>query len=789
MSRRTGLALAAVAAAMVVYCAIHLHVGTDITRFLPVGSRSELAVLSSRLADSPLTRTIVLSIGSDDLSAAVAAARELSELLRRHAQVAWVRSEVDEVAVEQLYQLYFPRRLAFLSDAPERELPSRLTEAALRQRARSLRQRLASPASSFLEPLAAADPLGAFERLVAGLEAGQPALRLVDGQLTTPDGRYAIVLVGTRSSAFDSGAQGRLLADLRAGFREIAARHGDDLELELSAVGAFAVDAERSIKTDVYLIALCSSVGVAMLFIAFVASLRGLLIVMVAPLTGILVATTLGLLVFGQLDGLTMAFGTSLMGIAIDYSNHLLIHYGLARPPEPPARIATRLRSSLTLGALTTVASFVGLGLTPFPAFREMAFFATTGVMAGLAASLWVLPPLLAWAPSLPERSAAMADRLDRAFLRLQTRPRALLYSPLALAAAAAGAIPAIHWSDDLSKLSHFDPKLVAEDQRVRERVARLDGSRFVIALAADPQAAVAKNDRVAARLAQAVAAGALEGTRSLHALLWSADLQRRNLAVLAGVPGLYERVDAAFAAEGFRPGAFRSFGEALAAPPPPPLTLADLQASPLAQLLAPFVFELDDRVAVVTYLRGLRDPDAVAAALADLDGVHLLDQRSLVDDIYREFRQTSLRQVLFGGGLVLLLLALRYRAWRPVAAAFAPSVLVAVFVLAMLALLGEPANLLHVMSLVMVTGMGVDYGIFCVDSIGRRESFGATLLSLLLSCLTTAFVFGALAFSDQPALRAIGITTGIGVVLSYLLAPVAVAALGLVPTAGERRD
>jgi len=788
MSRRAGLALAAVAAAMIAYCAVHLRVGTDITRFLPVGSSSELAVLSSRLADSPLTRTIVLSIGADDLSTAVAAARELSVALRAHPEVAWVRSDVDETAIENIYQLYFPHRLAFLSDAPERELPQRLTEAALRQRAREVRQRLTSPASSLLERLVSADPLGAFERLVAGLKAGQPALRLVDGQLTTPDGRYAIVLLGTHSSAFDSGAQGRLLGDLRACFDDIAVRRGHGLDLELSAVGAFAVDAERSIKADVYLIALCSSVGVALLFVAFVASLRGLLIVMIAPLSGILVATTLGLLVFGQLDGLTMAFGTSLMGIAIDYSNHLLIHHGLARHRTSPGRLAARLRPSLTLGALTTVASFVGLGLTPFPAFRQMAFFATTGVLAGLAASLWLLPSLLAYAPALPERSAHTAARLDRAFLRLQALPRGLLFSPLVLAALAAAAIPAVQWSDDLSKLSHFDPKLVAEDQRVRERVVRLDGSRFVIALASDPEAALAKNDAVHARLEQAVAAGALEGTRSLHALLWSADLQRRNLAVLSGIPDLYARVDAAFAAEGFRPGAFRSFGETLAAPPPPPLRLAELQSSPLAALLAPFIFEFEDSVAVVTYLRGFRDPEPVRAALAGLEGVHLLDQRSFVDDIYREFRQTSLRQVLFGGGLVLALLVLRYRAWRPVAAAFAPSVLVALFVLAVLAWLGEPANLLHVMSLVMVTGMGVDYGIFCVDSIGRREEFGATLLSLLLSCLTTAFVFGTLAFSDQPSLRAIGVTTGVGVVLSYLLAPLAVAALGLGSRGEDRR-
>jgi predicted exporter len=445
-----------------------------------------------------------------------------------------------------------------------------------------------------------------------------------------------------------------------------------------------------------------------------------------------------------------------------------------------------RLRPSLLLGAFTTVASFVGLGLTPFPAFRQMAVFAITGVLAGLAVSLWVLPELLQSVPPLPARAADMAAKLDSAFRRLARLPRRVLLAPLVLGLLAALALPAVQWSDDLSQLTQFDPELVEEDRRVRERVAQLEGGRFVIALAADAEAALVKNDEIHARLQPAVAAGAVGGIRSLHSLVWSETLQRRNYELLSGDPGLYTRLDAAFEKEGFRPGAFRAFGDALAAPPPPPLRIEALRTSPLAQMLAPFVFDLGDRTAVVTYLRDLDDPVVVEQALAGLDDVYLLDRRSFISDIYSEFRKTSLRQILFGGGLVLLLLALRYRAVRPVLAAFVPSVLVTLIVLAVLATIGTPANLLHVMSLVMVMGIGVDYGIFCVDSARWHKDFGATLLSLLLSCLTTAFVFGALAFSSQPSLRAIGITTGVGVLLSFLLAPVTLAAAGLRPDTEE---
>ena len=48
---------------MIVFCALRLRVTTDITHFLPAGTDHRLAELSRRLADSSLTRTLILDVG------------------------------------------------------------------------------------------------------------------------------------------------------------------------------------------------------------------------------------------------------------------------------------------------------------------------------------------------------------------------------------------------------------------------------------------------------------------------------------------------------------------------------------------------------------------------------------------------------------------------------------------------------------------------------------------------------------------------------------------------------
>jgi predicted exporter len=157
---------------------------------------------------------------------------------------------------------------------------------------------------------------------------------------------------------------------------------------------------------------------------------------------------------------------------------------------------------------------------------------------------------------------------------------------------------------------------------------------------------------------------------------------------------------------------------------------------------------------------------------------VHLFDQRVFLNEIARAFRARTLLQIAVGSACVLLILIARYRDWRRALAAFLPALLTALLVLSGFALSGTETNLLHAVSLLIVMGMGVDYGIFVVDSVDAPEELGATLVSCLLCCLTTLLGFGALALSSHPALRAIGITTGTGIALSLVLAPVTLLAL-----------
>ena len=770
--RHSLLLLALVLAGMTVVISTRLTFGTNITNLMPVGTPGTLVDISRRLTETELSRTMVLCVGAPDPDTAVAAAREFADALHGTPDVAWVRSGIDPDVMSAVYQIYFPRRFYFLSDDPAR-IADLTSDAALRAQAARTKAELALPTAPLLKRLVASDPLGGFRRILERFQGQQPPLDSRDGQFVTHDGRFAVLFLGTKPSAFDGKSQRRLLAELQARFDAVAAKH-PGLTLEKSGANLFAVAIERSIRGQVDFAMTLAVLSVLLWFHAFFRSGRSLLLTAVPMVSGLVVATGLGVLVFGHLDGLTLGFGAALIGVVVDYPTFLLCHLCFSPNRRDVPGTLRRTRPSIALGGLTTMASFAGLGLTSFPGFREIAFFSVVGVGVALAVTLIVLPPLVSPPDQEPALSRAVSQALGSVVLWLASRRGVLAGIALGLLAVAVPLLPRLVWVDDLTKLWHVNPALLAEDQRVRERVSQFDTGRFVIALAPDQEQALVKNDALHATLAALVAKGELGGMRSLHSFLWSQKLQRENRAALLADPGLGARVADAFSAEGFRANAFAGFSQALADESTPPLVLQDLSASSLADLVRPLFVELGSDTAAITYLQDIRDPKALNAALAPLAGVHFFDQRQFLNDVYAEFRITTLEQLFVGSGLVIVFLLVRYRRLRPAVAAFFPCTLVALLLLGAFAALGVETNLLHVVGLAMVMGMGVDYGIFVVDSAADPEEMGTTMLSVFVGSFTAILTFGVLAISDHPALRALGVTVGGGLFLSFLLAPLA---------------
>ena len=327
---------------------------------------------------------------------------------------------------------------------------------------------------------------------------------------------------------------------------------------------------------------------------------------------------------------------------------------------------------------------------------------------------------------------------------------------------------PRLSWNDDLSALNHSDPALLQEDERVRARVSRMEGGQIVAVIGSDEQDALQKNDAVYRLLKDG---DLVESFRSIHTFLWSKSLQEQSRAAIEAAR-LPERIGPLFQAEGFQPEAFSRFRAGLGEKVQP-LVFQDLAASPLGSLITPFRARAGDRWIFFTFLRGVKDRGRLQSALDSVEGAVFFDQVGFLAEAYRGYRERSLELVAVGLIGVFLLVLLRYRNLRLALAAFVPALAASAGTLGFLGLLGLEANLMHLVALLLVLSIGVDYGVFMVEH-RNSQARSATLLSIVVACFTTVLSFGVLAMSMNPALRSLGVAVGVGVFLALILAPTA---------------
>jgi len=167
--------------------------------------------------------------------------------------------------------------------------------------------------------------------------------------------------------------------------------------------------------------------------------------------------------------------------------------------------------------------------------------------------------------------------------------------------------------------------------------------------------------------------------------------------------------------------------------------------------------------------VRGLHDPALLPqlAALSDgLEGVRWVDKTAEVSDLLGRYRVAMTWLLVLGHVAVFVLLwwRLRGRAWR----ASLPAVIASGLAVAILGYMGQPFQLFTVLALVLLLGIGVDYGIFLLEHDGDPSAW----LAVVLGAASTWLSFGLLGLSATPALRAFGLTLLFGVLLVWMMAP-----------------
>jgi predicted exporter len=171
-----------------------------------------------------------------------------------------------------------------------------------------------------------------------------------------------------------------------------------------------------------------------------------------------------------------------------------------------------------------------------------------------------------------------------------------------------------------------------------------------------------------------------------------------------------------------------------------------------------------------VILLGGVHDGPALEQLLGGRAGIMYVDRVRDMSGLLGKYRADTLRLVLIAYAAVLLALMVRF-GWRDGVLVMLPSLLSFGLTLGMLGLCGVELNLFHLLGLLLVLGLAVDYGVIFAE---RGTSEATALFAVTLSVLTTVAAFGLMVTSSAPPLRALSESVSIGIVLALLFSPLA---------------
>ncbi len=472
-------------------------------------------------------------------------------------------------------------------------------------------------------------------------------------------------------------------------------------------------------------------------------------------------------LIFGHIHMIALVFGTSLIGSCIDYSLHYFINWKNSKELDTPQKIRSHLFNGLSLSLISTELCFLLLAFAPFALLKQMAVFSFAGILSSFLTvtgffTLFKLPPV-------EKREIPLIKKYESAtnfFTGKNTSKKLCRHSGLFVSVfifAASCLIIALRHDDikiknNLSNLYKMEGRL-KDDTITAYQVLSYNPTSWLVVSADSVEELLLTEEKLTPLLPDRYIC--------TSRFIPSQHSQKQSIQA---VENLLPFASQQFASLGFDQDSRecaaelkKSVAEAKKHFITPDDTLPVTLQSLLNML---YVGRVEDKYYSIILPSNISD-EAFYKNLADsYDNVYYENK---VSDINAGLDHlTSLILLMFMIAFVVIAVVMKFfYSWKDTLKIISIPVLSILTIVAVFALAGLKIEFFCITGVILVFGLGLDYIIYRTQNkTDASESF-----AILLSFLTTAISFGALALSSFVPVHVIGLSIFSGLTTAFLCA------------------
>jgi len=730
---------------------------TSFLALLPSSEQQPEIAKATRQHNELNNRKVIWLAGAATSQEAISHAQKLKQQLEQSRLFNKVVLEFPQQQYIEQYRQLFLYRYQLL-DAQTQEMLVKNPEALIRQNLEILNSPIGQMQAADLER----DPSLIFSRYFS---AQNPVkLNLEQGIVVLSDQHrfWALLLTDLQDERLQLDKLETLSSLVNSATGQIKADSG---ELLVSGMALFTAHGAESAKQEISTVGIGSSLGIIVLLWATFRSVRPLLLSSLAIGSGLLAALVICVLFFGKIHILTLVFGASLIGVADDYAQHFLCD-SFGEKDWNPRKGLKFILPGLSLGLMSNLLSYAGLGFSPFPGLQEVALFSAMGLLFAWLTVVMLFPLLLTgFAFDHQPGILKLTTYWEQHWPLWVSKNRRWL--GLMLAVFIAGGLWMLKPQDDVRLLQSPPAELLRTADKIRSLFPMSPDNQFFLVSGKDQADWHQNEQRLLERLGALKQQKALSAYEGLSNYWPDASQQQQNYQLLKHKlydSGLLKRYMADL---GFDPAAVKAEHKQFAEAERNTLALPEWLAAADESKRQLWLGCDEGRCQSTVTLTGISDTSALSM-LQNLPGVAWVDQVESVSSLFARYRIRASGLLLVAFCLATLGLGVKF-GWRNSATIMSVPVAALAVSLAMLGWFDQLFSLFNLFALLLVLGIGVDYGLFFFMAGDRRVS---TSLGVTLSAVTTLLAFGLLAASSTEIVHAFGFTVTAGIVTALLCAP-----------------
>ncbi|MBO5583302.1 MAG: MMPL family transporter [Prevotella sp.] len=772
--------------AFVVYFAAQIHLEEDINKLMP-SSKNEDGTTKLAFADLKIKDKVFLLFEGKDVGKLSAACDEFVDSL--------LAQDKDSVIGDIFYRMdedLMPDGIDYLST----HLPAYIDTAAyarfdtLLTREHFVRQMQKNHADmtgefgEMFPELIQMDPMGMrdvlAEQMAPLMNAG--AYKTIDNHFFVPDSTVCIAFITPRYSSTNTGQGSAMFRMMNKQIEQFAKSH-PNVRISYHGTPASGYYNSTQIKHDLTT-TIAGALLLVLLLLLYCFRRWDTIPLLLLPIAfGTLFGLTMMYWLKGEFSLLALGIGGVVLGVAMSYVLHVMIHHQYVSDTEQLLRDQVK---PVLLGCITTIGSFAGLLFVNTDLLRDFGLFAGFAILGTTLFSLAYLPQMLS------KRTNPQAFKwLDRINAYPIDRKRPLLIGLLLVTMIGVGAYIAggTHFDADMYNLSYEAEITKHSDRLLREKTYTGDKTQFFASQGRTMEEAIDNFSLLDHKLDSLQRIGLVKSYTRTNQLLIPLKVQQQRIDAWHRYwtperqATVRKLINETTPQAGLRPEAFDTFFEVADADyQPDALYKAGIIPEGYLSTLTEHSYGGD--YLVFTSVRCQNDSvrssnsDYIRICDAVASNPHLLvlDTYYYTTDTLMQMSSDFdiLQWLSMAFVFVVLLLSFHFN-FKQALLGFAPILLSWLFVLGVMNLFGVQFNLISIIISTFIFGIGVDYSIFVMNGL-IQGNLQYHKTAVLLSAIILIITVSSMLLAQHPAIRSVGFSTLVGllsaVILSYILQP-----------------